>query len=61
VTETHAETVHSRRGGSRIYSWLKTVQPLINKDFRACYLMLASGNLASANLNHQKQPRATKL
>jgi hypothetical protein len=27
VTETHAETVHSRRDGSRIYQWLKTVQP----------------------------------
>jgi hypothetical protein len=34
------------------------VSPLINKHFRGCYLMLDSGNLASATLNHQNWPRA---
>jgi hypothetical protein len=36
--------------------WL--VSPLIIRNFRGCYFMLARGNLASANLNHQKWPRA---
>jgi hypothetical protein len=32
--------------------WL--VFPLINKDFRVCLPLLASGHVASVNLNHQK-------
>jgi hypothetical protein len=32
------------------------VSPLINQDFRGRYLMLASGNLGSATLNHQMWP-----
>jgi hypothetical protein len=36
------------------------VPPLINRDFRGCYLTRARGNLASANLNHQHWPRAIK-
>jgi hypothetical protein len=34
------------------------VSSLINKDFRGCYLVLVSGNFASATLNHQNWPRA---
>jgi hypothetical protein len=33
--------------------WL--VSPLINKDFRAYYPLLARGNFASVKLNHQKR------
>ncbi len=31
------------------------VSPLIHKDFRACHPLLASGDFASATLNHQKR------
>jgi polynucleotide 5'-kinase involved in rRNA processing len=34
------------------------VFPLINKDFRVCLPLLASGHVASVNLNHQKCARA---
>jgi hypothetical protein len=36
--------------------WL--VPSLIHKDFRACHLLLASGDFASDTLNHQKCARA---
>jgi hypothetical protein len=35
--------------------------PLINKEFRVCHPLLARGNVASGNLNHQKCARATKF